>query len=70
MGNVASLGMKWPSFSVFGSSSFIPGTPGLSETCIHCDAAETGFYTQWWTVSSILALVPPEYVVHHTDAIH
>ena len=23
--------MKWPSFSVFGSSSFIPGTPGLSE---------------------------------------
>ena len=50
--------------------SFIRGTPGLSESCIHCDAAETGFYTQWWTVSSILTLLAPEYVVHHTDAIH
>ena len=62
--------MKWPSFSV---SSFIPGTPGLSKSCMHCincDTAETGFYTQWWTVSSMLALLAPEYVVHHTDAIH
>ena len=58
-------------FLFLGSSSFIPGTPGLSESCIHnCDAAETGFYTQWWTVSSILALLAPEYVAHHTDAIH
>ena len=47
-----------------------PGTPGLSESCIHWDAAETGFYTQWLTVSSMLALLAPEYVVHHTDAIH
>ena len=37
---------------------------------IHSDAAETGFYTQWWTVSSMLALLAPEYVAHHTDAIH
>ena len=37
---------------------------------LDCDAAETGFYTQWWTVSSILTLLAPEYVVHHTDAIH
>ena len=42
----------------------------FSDDPIHCDAAETGFYTQWWTVSSILALLAPEYVVHHTDAIH
>ena len=51
-------------------SKRIPRTPGLSESCIHCDAAETGFYTQWWTVSSILTLLAPEFVVHHTDAIH
>ena len=57
-------------FLFLGLSSFIPGTPGLSESCIHCDAAETGFYTQWWTVSSILTLLAPENVVHHTDAIH
>ena len=33
-------------------------------------AADTGFYAQWWIVLSMFALLAPEYVVHHTDAIH